>query len=159
MSFEFYPMDDKRARAILAWRYPSPYNCYDLNAEDVEGTVAFFVDPENAYYAITDRLGKLVGYCCFGADAQVPGGDYGAAALDIGLGAHPDLTGQGQGFTFVSACLEFARQAYPARMWRVTIARFNRRARRVWEKAGFRYAVSFRRDPDQEPFDILVRGV
>lgn len=27
-----------------------------------------------------------MGYCCFGTDARVPGGDYSADALDIGLG-------------------------------------------------------------------------
>ncbi|MGD2039745.1 MAG: GNAT family protein [Anaerolineae bacterium] len=159
MDLVFQPMDRSSARAIVTWRYPAPYSCYDLGGEDAEETIAFLVDPTNDYYAITEPLGKLVAYCCFGADARVPGGNYDAAALDIGLGVEPGLTGQGQGLRFVEACMAFARQSHPATMWRVTVARFNRRARRVWQKAGFRERGSFLRSSDGQPFVILVREV
>ncbi len=124
---------------------------------DVEKTTQVFLDPEYAYYALLTAEGELVAYCCFGADAQVPGGDYGADALDIGLGVRPDLTGQGQGSAYVQAVLDFARRAFSLSAFRVTIAEFNGRALRVWEKAGFRRVQRFRREGDDLVFLVLVR--
>ena len=49
----------------------------------------------------------------------------------------PDLTGQGRGFDFVRAGLSFARGAYAPPAFRLTVAAFNRRAIRVYERAGF----------------------
>jgi hypothetical protein len=39
----------------------------------------------------------------------------------------------------------------------VTIAVFNARAQRVWQKAGFRFAQRFERSTDGAPFLILLR--
>jgi ribosomal-protein-alanine N-acetyltransferase len=90
----FNPMDEASARLIPEWRYDAPYDIYNVAPGDVEKEMQLLLDPQNAYHTITDEHGDLVAYCCFGLDAQVPGGDYSAAALDIGLGVRPDLTGQ-----------------------------------------------------------------
>ena len=153
----FCPMDETHARSILDWRYEPPYNVYDLSAGDVEGAVQSFLHPEYAYHAILDEEGELVAYCCFGADAQVPGGDYGAEALDVGLGLRPDRTGQGQGSIYVGAVLDFAHRAFSPPAFRVTIAAFNERALRVWDKAGFRRVQTFDSAHDGRPFLVLIR--
>ena len=145
-------MDDTSARTILSWRYEPPYDFYNLNPDDTEEATRALMDPQNAYYTLSNQLGNLLAYCCFGADAQVRGGDYGVPALDIGLGVHPDLTGQGEGPAFVDAVLEFAQRTYPPAMFRVTVAQFNKRALRVWEEAGFRPTQTFRRPSDGRPF-------
>lgn len=158
LPFTFQPMNEASARAIPEWHYDAPYDLYNIAPDDVEKEIQCFLDPQNAYHTITDERGDLVAYCCFGPDGQVPGGDYSAAALDIGLGVRPDLTGQGRGLTYVNAILDFARRAFPPTAFRVTVAEFNQRARRVWEKAGFRPVQSFPRSGDGMPFVILVRG-
>ena len=124
---------------------------------DVEETVQGFLNPEYAYYALLAAGGELVAYCCFGADARVPGGDYGADALDVGLGVRPDLIGKGQGGAYVQAVLDCARRTWSPPVFRVTIAEFNERARRVWKKAGFRRVQRFRRESDDQAFLVLVR--
>ena len=53
--------------------------------EAVAEVVRFFIDPQNRYYQIEDERGDFAAFCCFGWDAQVPGGDYSADALDVGL--------------------------------------------------------------------------
>jgi ribosomal-protein-alanine N-acetyltransferase len=174
VSLRFELMDEAAARAIHGWRYEPPYDIYDLAEEPLLGLLRAFLDPQNAYHAIFDEKGELVAYCCFGPDAQVPGGDYGPPAVDVGLGVHPDLTGQGQGLGYVQAVLNFARRTSamgsvagalrdvsPAGegeppLFRVTVAAFNRRARRVWEKAGFRIVECFERTGDALPFVIMV---
>ena len=156
MPLGFYPMDEAAARAIVTWRYEAPYDVYNLGDGDVDKEVRCFVDPANAYHAIVDKEGRLVAYCCFGPDAQVPGGDYDQPALDVGLGIHPELTGQGLGGTFVGAVLRFAQQQLAPTEFRVTVAEFNKRAQRVWTKARFRPVQRFERAPDGMPFVILT---
>jgi hypothetical protein len=102
LPFTFHPMNEADARATLDWRYDAPYDIYNIAPDDVEKEMQLLLDPQNAYYTITDEHGHLVAYCCFGPDGQVPGGDYSTAALDIGLGVRPDLTGQGHGLTYVN---------------------------------------------------------
>lgn len=155
----FLPMGEASARAILDWRYEAPYDLYNLNSGDTEEMVRFFSDPQNAYHAIADDEGVLVAYSCFGRDAQVPGGDYDDPALDIGLGVRPDLTGKGHGLVFVSAVLRFAQRAYTTALFRVTVAEFNNRALRVWEKAGFQHVQTFAKEGHGIPFVVLTRPV
>jgi GNAT superfamily N-acetyltransferase len=150
-------MNELHARAIAGWRYDPPYDIYNVRPGDAKGTVQVYLDPEYAYHAILAAEGELVAYCCFGVDAQVPGGDYHAPALDVGLGVRPDLTGQGQGGLYVQAVLEYARCAYSPPAFRVTIAEFNKRALRVWAKAGFQRVQRFGRKQDGWPFLVLVR--
>lgn len=151
----FHPMDETAARAIATWHYEAPYDVYSLDTEDADQVVDCFLDPLNAYYAIVDQGGCLAGYCCFGPDARVPGGEYGTAALDVGLGVHPDLTGQGLGYVFVRAVLRFARREFAPTEYRVTVAEFNERAQRVWKASGFQPAERFERAPDGMPFVVL----
>jgi len=158
MPFTFQPMDEASARAILAWRYDAPYTLYNADPGNIEEDVQVFLNPQNAYYSITHEHGDLVAYCCFGAEARVPGGDYGADALDVGMGVRPDLTGQGRGLTYITAVLGFARRTFAPRGFRVTVAEFNERALRVWERAGFRPVQTFRRAQDGRAFVVLSRG-
>ena len=157
MSFTFHPIDEASARAFLAWRYEPPYDLYNGNPEELALELPFFMDPQNGYFCIFAESEALVAFCCFGRDAQVPGGDYSAPALDIGLGVRPDLTGQGRGLSFVEAVLDFARQSFAPVTFRVTIAEFNRRAQLVWEKAGFRPMQTFQRQYDDLGFVVLTR--
>jgi ribosomal-protein-alanine N-acetyltransferase len=153
----FAPMDKAAARAIVTWHYEAPYDVYDLGLEDKDQVVNCFVDPANAYYAMFDPEENLVAYCCFGTEGQVPGGDYGDPALDLGLGVRPDLTGKGLGGAFVAAVLRFARHELAPATFRVTVAAFNKRALRVWKKAGFRPVQRFERTYDGMPFVVLTR--
>lgn len=148
-------MDEASARETLTWRYEPPHDFYNPDPAKADESVQAFLDPRNAYHAITDDDGDLVGYCCFGLDARVPGGDYSADALDVGLKMRPDLTGQGRGLGFVTAILDFARQIFAPRAFRVTVAAFNRRATRVYEKAGFERVQVFGREKDGLEFAIM----
>lgn len=129
----FRPISEEDARAISQWRYEEPYAMYN---GDLTGMAAL-LDLRNAYYSITGRDGELVGYCCFGPDARVPGGDYDDVALDVGLGMRPDFTGKGRGLEFFTAILNFGRERFRPAAFRLTVAAFNQRAIRVYERAGF----------------------
>ena len=134
MKLSFSPLDKEDASEIIGWRYDPPYDVYDLVNTD---TIQYLINPENQFYAFMDEHGNLHGYCSFGNDGQVPGGDYDADALDIGMGIHPDCVGKGLGDEYVSAVLKFAEVKFSPPQFRVTIAKFNKRAQKVWEKVGF----------------------
>lgn len=159
MRFLFQPLKEPQARAILAWRYAPPYDVYDLGGGDVDAVVRDLLRPEYAYYAMLSPQGELVAFCCFGADAQVPGGDYSADALDIGLGVRPDRTGQGEGQVYVQTVLDCAQRTWSPHAYRVTIAEFNVRAQRVWEKAGFFRVQRFTSTHSGRPFLVYLWDV
>jgi RimJ/RimL family protein N-acetyltransferase len=156
MSYSFNKMDGISARAILGWRYDAPYDIYNLPSDEVESVVQHMMDPQNAYSSITDEQGELTAYCCFGREGQVPGGGYSRDALDIGMGVRPELTGRGLGHEFVDSVLDFAGTTFAPCAYRVTVAEFNKRAIRVWEKAEFQRVDRFQREHDKRPYVILV---
>ncbi len=157
IEFTFAPLDEPAARAILAWRYAGEYALYNLPPDAADAHLRAFLDPLNGYYALTDEGGALLAFCCFGAAAQVAGYAYREPALDIGLGLRPDLTGRGHGLDYVNVVIAFAAEAFGPPALRVTIAAFNVRAQRVWQKAGFRPAGAFARPSDGRAFVVLRR--
>jgi RimJ/RimL family protein N-acetyltransferase len=136
-------MTAAQAHEIATWRYTGQYALYNPDETMLDEYSAMLLEPHYAYHAIYDDT-TLVGFCCFGEDAQVPGGDYSLPdTLDIGLGMRPDLTGQGRGTLFLGAILEFAQRQYRVKHFRTTIATFNHRSQRVFEKAGFHPTQTF----------------
>ena len=157
--FSVVPIDEVCAREIAGWAYEGPHAAYNCPPGEVEDFVGGMLDPGNHYYAVRDETGALVGYCCFGLDARVPGGAYGAAAdpsrsgdpaaeafLDVGLGLRPDLTGRGLGAAFLEAIAAFAWEQVSHHRLRVTVAAWNERAIHLYEKAGFRRTHTFTHD-------------
>jgi ribosomal-protein-alanine N-acetyltransferase len=157
MSLIFKPFDETSAYTIVSWRYEPPYDIYNLLNPPGEEDIQYLLDPQNAFHRIVDESENLLAFCSFGQDGQVPGGDYSTHALDIGLGLRPDLTGQGRGLIFVNAVLDFARHTFAPTRFRVTVAEFNQRAWRVWEKAGFRRVQIFQKDGGGQNYIVLLR--
>jgi RimJ/RimL family protein N-acetyltransferase len=148
--------DEASAREFLQWKYEPPYEIYNYAPEHFEKNLAYHLDPSNNIHSMY-REGELIGYCSFGKDARVPGGDYSEEALDIGLMIKPELTGQGSGSNYVKDVIEFAKAQFNPQRSRVTILGTNLRAQRVWEKNGFQKVQEFTREGDQLPFVILIR--
>ncbi|HEY8600045.1 MAG TPA: GNAT family N-acetyltransferase [Thermomicrobiales bacterium] len=157
MAYIFRPPTEADARVILGWRYPRIYAAYNANPSRVSEGIASLLDPANAYLAIFDAADTLCGFCCFGAEARVPGGEYTEPpALDVGLGMRPDLTGAGRGLEFFQAILAEGARRYAPPRFRLTVATFNERARRVYERAGFRPMVTFRRGGERDALEFLL---
>lgn len=158
MALRIVPITAEFVREILSWRYEPPYDFYNLVVapEKIEQEIAYFLAPENRFRQIM-RDGLPIAGFSLGQDGQVPGGDYTDAALDIGLGLRPDLTGQGLGGEIVRAVIDYAIKLDEPPALRVTVAAFNERALRVWQKAGFREISRFNAEKTDVPFVILLR--
>lgn len=121
------PLTEHEGRSIATWRYPGRYATYDMT-EPVTG--------QDGYWAV-EHDGRLVGYCCFGYEARVPGVEEESGTLDVGYGMHPDLVGQGTGRVFVGAILDFATTRWSSERIRMSILDWNARSRAVAVAMGF----------------------
>lgn len=128
-TYALQPMTEQDARAITAWHYEGVYAFYD--ADEDPDDLADLLNPANwtdGYVAARDEAGELVGFFSFNREGGV---------VTVGLSLRPDLTGQGLGQGFLEAGLGFARQRYRPERFRLFVATFNRRAIRLYERAGF----------------------
>lgn len=128
----FSPMSPHVTCTIAdTWKYPPPYDFYDATAdpEDYEE----FVNPEQwpqKFWQVRCEE-DLIGF--FTASPTDDRETY-----EISLGLSPDLTGGGLGLKFVQAGLEtLAAECSPSRIV-LSVAAFNERAMKVYERAGFR---------------------
>ena len=132
------PITTTEARIFCGWRYGPGYALYDLGPADEEALLM----PEFRYHAVW-RDGLLVGFACFGGDAQIYGGPYQSPGLDFGCGLDPALCGQGQGTAFITAIIDFAQTNFVPPLLRLTVACSNLRAIRTYERAGFSVKKKF----------------
>jgi len=157
LQISYRPAEKKHAREFVQWVYESPYDVYNCPPEEIGDAVQYNIDPKNNVYAMFDQNEELIGYCSYGRDAQVPGGDYSEEALDIGLMIKPELTGQGMGTTFAKEVIRNGIAKYEPKKLRVTIAAFNKRAMRTWERNGFAQNQSFEQSGNKMEFVIMTK--
>lgn len=132
------PMTREHAVDVCTWRYPPPYDCYDMTDADPD----VLASSEGGYHAVLAG-GRLIGFRCFGAEGRVPGWEYDDSALDTGGGLRPELVGSGLGRAVVAAGLAHGRALLAPAAFRVTVAAFNGRALHTVESLGFRRVDSF----------------
>jgi ribosomal-protein-alanine N-acetyltransferase len=131
MSFVFRRLGWRDANEIAAWRYDGVYAFYDTERVLVLGAVLlrpFLFLMGARFYAVDNAGDRCVGIFSFYKQG---------AALTLGLGLRPSLTGQGLGDAFLRAGMAFGAQIFEPSIFRLTVATFNRRAIRVYERAGF----------------------
>ncbi len=122
-------MCEEEAQAISGWQYEPPYSFYDWSADADDLALLLGKESrEGRFFSAFAEDGALVGFFEF----QVDGED-----VIVGLGLRPDLTGRALGLPFVEESLAFARERFGPRRFRLSVATFNERAIRVYERAGF----------------------
>jgi [ribosomal protein S18]-alanine N-acetyltransferase len=113
---------------MAMWPYPGPWAVYD----SLEAPRS-----DEGWWAVRDAEGALVGFCCFGEAARVPGLPEDPARLDVALGLRPDLVGRGLGPAFVGTVVEHAERVADGRRLRCVVPIWNEAGRRAAETAGF----------------------
>jgi [ribosomal protein S18]-alanine N-acetyltransferase len=148
-SLRLRPLRLRDARAMARWRYNGAYAFYNFG--QVAPRLLALFQPllryiGAGYYAVEGAPGDLVGVFSFHKQAST---------VTIGLGMRPDLTGQGGGLEFVRAGLAFGREQYAPEVFRLTVASFNRRAIRVYERAGFVSGRRFIQPTNRGPQEFI----
>ncbi|QHT63114.1 GNAT family N-acetyltransferase [Paenibacillus lycopersici] len=130
-------MSAEEASEIAGWTYEAPYEFY--NNEPSPAMIRELMS--EPYFTVYDAAAGPVpvGFFCSGNAAQVPNDAYPYSAdyVDIGIDMRPDLTGKGNGGPFLAFVLEQIGQSFGERPFRLTVARFNQRAIRLYERFGF----------------------
>lgn len=145
MAFIARTMHWEDAKVVCDWIYEPPYDFYNMGASDESINELL----NGSYKALKSMDGDVVGFYCVGESAQVPAGlDAGAYpargdVVDFGIGMRPDLTGQGLGTEFLAYILHEMIHDHPSADLRLTVATFNRRAIRLYERFGFQPGVQF----------------
>ncbi|SDD03000.1 Acetyltransferase (GNAT) family protein [Terribacillus halophilus] len=154
MGYEIKSLTADDAYTILHWRYAPPYDLYNLTY--TEGAVMMLM--VGGYYGVYEN-GVLLGYFCVGEDARVPGGDYSDHSfLDIGIGMAPERTGQGKGSMFFTQIQHWIEGNLQKKRYRLTVAAFNERAIRLYDKTGFREVDRFTREKDGLLFMVMTKS-
>ena len=128
-------MNAQEASEISAWHYEPPYDFHDTTNDPDD--LAELLDPERpdgVYFSAFDDSGALVGF--FQVEKE-------GRTVEVGLGLRPDLTGKELELGFLLAGLEFARIRFAPDVLRLSVATFNERAIRVYERAGFQHVKTF----------------
>jgi len=129
MEFIFFPMTRSAAQSIDQWHYPGIYRFYDLSQDD-EDRLEFLNSDNwsNQYFSVANEHRELIGFFIFDQETDV---------VTLGLGLHPDITGQGLGVAFVQAGLTFADEQFQPKRYELSVATFNTRAIQVYKRCGF----------------------
>lgn len=122
-------MDQQSAREIAdRWKYGGEYAFYDMTADPED--YAEITSPEQRgerYFSVFSGS-ALAGFFCVEREGT---------AVELGLGLRPDLTGQGLGQAFLRTVLWYVEERFAPEAIRLRVASFNRRAVKVYERAGF----------------------
>ncbi|CAG7645025.1 hypothetical protein PAESOLCIP111_04860 [Paenibacillus solanacearum] len=140
LQYRLIPMTEAHAPLICGWRYPAPYDLYNWNDWDrMQSRGEEFADPyirQTQYRAVIDEAGELYGFAQLFPLAGV---------TRLGLGMRPELCGAGRGEPFVRAIAEEARRLQPEHEIDLEVLVWNKRAIRVYEKAGFAMTDTYER--------------
>lgn len=146
MKYQIKLIEIEEIKQIMKWRHQEPYSIYNMDETDE------CLDEllNGSYYSVADSQDSLIGYFCYGKSAQVAAGNaFGAYSndsyTDIGLGIRPDLCGKGLGLGFLEEGMAFSRREFSVEKFRLTVAGFNERAIKVYERTGFVKEMSFER--------------
>lgn len=150
--FEIIEMTEEIAREISCWKYDGEYSMYSFDGDEDE-----FLQVMNGLHlpVVFRENGELAGFIAVGPAGQVVNKKSAhvyadESFTDFALGLRPDLCGLGKGYgtALLNACIDFLKNEFPDDGLRLTVASDNLRAKRVYEKNGFKTVFSFKKFTD-----------
>jgi RimJ/RimL family protein N-acetyltransferase len=117
------------AREVESWRYEPPYDFYDASSDPDDAAQARDPAMREHYRAVVGEDGELEAFWWLDRHEDV---------VEVGLGLRPDLTGRGLGEEVVRAELDYAREQWAPRTFRLFVTVWNERAIRLYQRLGFR---------------------
>ena len=134
--------------ALASWSSPGAWHIEDALATP---------EPDEGYWAVVDAHDTLLGFCCVGAAARVPGAPADDRVLDVAIGIRPQFAGRGWSGLFGRAAVAYAGSVALDRTLRTTVPDWNEPGRRAAVASGFR-AVATAVYSNQQ-YDIFEQSV
>lgn len=143
-------MSEPAARAISCWKYGPPYEMYDFDGDEEEleqvmnGLHFPVYDSKGFDDSSRESIADPAGFIAVGPAAKIKcrGAERiyrRSGSTDIAIGLKPELCGLGKGYglRLTGAAVNFALQEFPDDGVRLSVAKDNLRALKVYEEAGF----------------------
>lgn len=137
-------MSQTNAEEIAKWHYEAPYDFYDM-INDEEDLHELLYERGNHYFEVLENHVCIGFYSIIEDDGQI----------EIGLGLRPDLTGKGYGKEFLEMLLEYISLNYEKKKIVLSVAAFNSRAIRLYEKCGFKRIKSFSQTTNGSIYEFI----
>lgn len=134
MNIEFRKPTENDAKDIVTWKYEGIYSFYDNDKTEGKKQWAANIHHEENTFVLYNEKNELIGNCCF---------DYDENQIMLGVQMRPDLTGKGMGTEIVKIILDFGREKFKFDEIRLYVAKFNKRAIRLYEKLKFEIIDEF----------------
>jgi RimJ/RimL family protein N-acetyltransferase len=146
------PMTVHDAQRVAAWRYSGDWSVYDLRSAQP------LIDDLASYRAVVAGE-TLIGFCCIGEAARIPGMTAEPATIDVGMGMDPAVAGGGYGAAFGEAVLSYLSQRYTGRALRAVVQAWNERSLRLTRRLGFEDVGALTADQGGRPvaYRIVVK--
>lgn len=148
MNYLFQPMTQQEAEYIAEkWHYEGEYAFYDMDADEED--LEEFLDSnqrEGKLFSVYEGS-QLIGFFSFTRPET--------GVIDVGLGMRPDLTGRGNGEGFIQNGIEYAREHFSPKKVTLSVATFNERAIKVYERVGFKKVQTFLQDTNGSTFEFV----
>lgn len=111
------------------WKYEGIYKFYDAteDEEDYQELISQELRGEQYFEVLSE--GQLSGF--FVVNDSIP------KVVDYGLGMKPELTGRGNGKIFIQKTIQYILENYDVETITLSVALFNKRAIKCYEKCGF----------------------
>lgn len=137
MRFTIRPFTEADADGVASWRYPPPYDVYDVSEDrSMDDEMRDESRWGVSWFAADDaESGELAGFLeLVASESETAAGTQ--VEVEVGLWLRPDLTG-GIGVSFVESALELSRERWLPRAFALDVFPWNERAIRCYERAGF----------------------
>jgi len=148
MEYAFKVMTQEQAEDIAYnWHYSDDYSFYNMEADKQD--LEEFLNPEirrESMFVVTKK-DEVIGFFSFNRVDPL--------TIDIGLGMKPNRTGRGEGEQFVKAGLEFAKSKYTPNTITLSVATFNQRAIKLYDKIGFNKGNTYMQNTNGSSFEFL----
>jgi [ribosomal protein S18]-alanine N-acetyltransferase len=147
MNYIIQPMSAIEANIIAEWRYEGVYSFYDIKADKTD--YEELMTPTmwgTKYFAVYTNKKELIGYFCFEKKGEL---------TEMGLGLSPQRTGQRYGLSFVEAGVKFQIHRCKKSKIILSVAAFNKRAIKVYERAGFQIVSNYLLNCNGKDYEFL----
>lgn len=149
MKIEFRKPTENDAKDISTWKYEGIYSFYDNDKTAAKQEWASNIHKYENVFAMYNEKNELIGNCNFEYDDE--NNEY-----LFGVQMRPCLTGKGMGTEVVTNILNFGREKYKYNEITLLVAKFNERAKRVYEKLGFKVIEEFPAHVNNEDIIFIV---
>lgn len=136
MNIEFKKPTENDAKKIATWKYDGIYSFYDNDKTEAKQQWVLNIHNEENTFVMYNENNELIGNCSFSYDDD-------DKEYMLGVQMRPDLTGKGMGTEVVTAILNFGRETYKFNELVLLVAKFNKRAIKIYERLGFKTIEEF----------------